>query len=177
MYLSFYLYASLRRMIKTPRYRFLLLITTCLATVVSLSYANMIGLVHGSSTLLFFVAISLAEFDTSWLKLIHAKYPVLLTYALMFGLIYWLRHNAEWIHLLGDYFVILSLIVMLSSYNVNIKALPRWLGGCSYDIYLVHNKALMLLKPIYTVVPLWAFIGLSSMFTIAFFTLRKLLRL
>ena len=58
-------------------------------------------------------------------------------------------------------------------FKINVPVVPKWIGGTSYDVYLVHNKALMLLRPTYAIVPLWMFVGITALFTISFHNFRK----
>ena len=54
---------------------------------------------------------------------------------------------------------------------------PFVVGDISFDIYLVHNKALMTLKVLLPVVPIYYFVGLSAVATILFYLIRKKLSL
>lgn len=135
------------------------------------------GFVHGSSVLLFFMGVNLAEDDGWWSKVIRKIYPIVIAFLAILTLAFLYRHDAAWIHLLINYFVILSGVVLVAVCNINLPALPKWIGGASYGIYLVHNKTLMLLRPAYTTVPLWMFAGLTLCFTIMFYNMRKILKL
>lgn len=171
LYVVFYAYSWLR--LKMPKVKFYTLV---FAAILAIMWTHA-GFVHGSSVLLFFVAVSLAEYDRWWLKVIRKIYPVAIALVTIFVLAFLYRHDAEWIHLLINYFVILSGVVLVAVCNINLPSQPKWIGGASYDIYLVHNKALMLLRPMYAVVPLWMFVGLAFIFTIMFYNLRKIIKL
>lgn len=171
LYVIFYAYSWLR--LQMYRFRVLALV---FAAALALLWVNA-GFVHSSSVLLFFVGMSLAEDDECWLKIIRKIYPVVTAFIAIFALAFICRHDAAWIHLLINYFVILLGILLVAICNINLPSLPKWIGGASYDIYLVHNKALMLLRPVYAVVPLWMFAGLTLIFTIMFYNLRKLFKL
>lgn len=170
LYVVFYAYSWLR--LKMPKVKFYTLV---FAAILAIMWTHA-GFVHGSSVLLFFVAVSLAEYDRWWLKVIRKIYPVAIALVTIFVLAFLYRHDAEWIHLLINYFVILSGVVLVAVCNINLPSQPKWIGGASYDIYLVHNKALMLLRPMYAVVPLWMFVGLAFIFTIMFYNLRKIIK-
>lgn len=170
LYVVFYAYSWVR--LQMPRTKLLALV---FVAALAIWWVN-VGFVHGSSVLLFFLGVSLAENDEWWLKIIRKIYPVIIAFMAIFAMAFLCRHDAAWIHLLINYFVILSGIVLVVICNINLPSLPKWIGGTSYDIYLVHNKPLMLLRPMYALVPLWMFAGLALIFTILFYNLRKVLK-
>lgn len=171
LYVVFYAYSWLR--VQIPRYSMLSLVTIAILAVWWVSA----GFIHGSSVILFFVGMTLAEFDAYWLKLIRKVYPVVIAFIGIFALAFVYRHDAAWIHLLINYFLIVAGIVLVATFNIELPTLPKWIGGASYDIYLVHNKALMLLRPVYAIVPLWMFAGVTLLFTILFYNIRKIIKL
>lgn len=85
--------------------------------------------------------------------------------------------KADIIHLLINYILVSSGIILMAFYDVEPPTMPQWMRNTSYDIYLVHNKVLMLLRPVYTTVPLWLFIGLTALFTMLFYQIRKLMHI
>lgn len=135
------------------------------------------GLVHGSSVFLFFIGVSIAEYGDVWWRTVRRKSVILiyLSALIIVGVLF--HNNAFVLHLLFDLASIFVFIVFSAYYNIQIVGCPRWMSACSYDIYLVHNKALMLLRPCYAVLPLLPFAGLTFLFTIAFFWLRKILKI
>lgn len=135
------------------------------------------GFVHGSSVLLFFIGMSIAEYDEWYFRTIRKVYAPVVILCTMVALIFFFRHDAAWIHLLINYLLIALGIIVIAIYNIKVPSLPRWIGGTSYDVYLVHNKALMLLRPAYAIVPLWMFVGITALFTIILYKLRKQVKL
>lgn len=135
------------------------------------------GFVHGSSVLLFFIGMSIAEYDEWYYKMICKVYAPVVFLCTIVSLMILFRHDAAWIHLLINYFLIASGIIVIAVFTIKVPSLPKWIGGASYDVYLVHNKALMLLRPAYAIVPLWEFVGLAALFTIIFYNFRKFIRL
>ncbi len=172
LYVTFYVYVCIVAV--SPKwFRYILLfgiaaIATCWVDA---------GFVHGSSVLLFFLGMSIAEYDEWYLGMIRRVYPPVLIFCIIGALGIIFRHDAAWIHLLINYMLITSGVIMIALYNIKIPFLPKWIGGATYDTYLVHNKALILLKQSYAIVPLWEFVGLTALFTITFYNLRKLVKL
>lgn len=135
------------------------------------------GFVGTGSVILFFVGMSWAEFDSIYVKLIRKVYPLFGGFVIIITLAVCFWHDAQWIHLLINNFLILWGITFLTFYEIKIVSFPKWISACSYDIYLVHNKVLMLLLPLYAVVPLLLFTALTIVFTIVFFYIRKIIKL
>ena len=82
------------------------------------------------------------------------------------------------IHALINYVTIFIAIFLLAKFPIKKKlVVPAVVGDISFDIYLVHNKALMALKVLLPVVPLYSFVGLSAAATILFYLIRKKLNL
>lgn len=135
------------------------------------------GFVHSSSVLLFFIGMSIAEYDEWYFRFIRNYYSPIALLCTIVVLMIVFRHDAAWIHLLVNYFLIASGIIVIAVFTIKVPSLPKWIGGVSYDVYLVHNKTLMLLRPAYAIVPLWEFVGLTALFTITFYNLRKSVKL
>lgn len=130
--------------------------------------------VHASSVMLFFLGVELAERPDMFVKVIRLKYPVVLAFIALIVCAAVCRYNADVVHGVIDYLVIMSGVVFFSLYDVKILKLPAWMGSASYDMYLVHNKAKMLLVANMKFVPLWAFAGLAAVFTIVFYHFREM---
>ena len=82
------------------------------------------------------------------------------------------------IHALINYVTIFVAIFLLVKFPIKKNlVVPFVVGDISFDIYLVHNKALMTLKVLLPVVPLYYFVGLSAVATILFYLIRKKLSL
>lgn len=171
LYIAFYAYRCL--VFRFPKFRLLSLLVV---TILALLWIG-VGLVHGSSVILFFIGMSIAEYDTWYLMMIRKIYPVIVLFVSIISLSVVLRHDAEWIHLMINYFLISFAVVFLSTYNIKFPSLPQWIGDMSYAVYLVHNKALVLLRSSYAIVPLWIFTVLTIAFTILFYYILKLIKL
>ena len=82
------------------------------------------------------------------------------------------------IHALINYVTIFVAIFLLVKFPIKKNlVVPFVVGDISFDIYLVHNKALMTLKVLLPVVPLYYFVGLSAVATVLFYLIRKKLSL
>ena len=82
------------------------------------------------------------------------------------------------IYALINYVTIFVAIFLLVKFPIKKNlVVPFVVGDISFDIYLVHNKALMTLKVLLPVVPLYYFVGLSAVATVLFYLIRKKLSL
>lgn len=171
LYIAFYVLNSLSQRFSKLKYVFFLLVTT-----LALFWINA-GFVHSSSVILFFVGMTLAEYESWYMKIISKVYPVIVLYVILIVLGVVNRLNADWIHLLVNYFVILTSIIFLAKFDIHAPKSTKWMGDISYDIYLVHNKALMLIRHNYSFVPLWMFFILTLVLVVAFQNIRQLLKL
>lgn len=82
------------------------------------------------------------------------------------------------IHTLINYVFICIAILLLAKFPIKKQiAIPAVVGDISFDIYLVHNKILCVLKVLLSVVPLYYFVGLSVIATILFYLIRKRLNI
>lgn len=171
LYIAFMVYAVIRLRLRADFIKKCVLWAIALTSIFTLFILGVIPYpVHASSALLFFVGIYLAEFPT----VINKKCIGSIFFAIIvIATIY--RHNANVIHCAIDYFLILLGIGLLAAYNISLPKLPKWAGSTSYDIYLVHYKAKIILTSIMDFVPLWAFAGLTIVLSIIFHNFRKLI--
>ena len=88
---------------------------------------------------------------------------------LTFALCYFFRHHALFLHAAFNYIVILVWIAIAARWVIAIPTMPHWLGTISYDVYLTHNKCLMLLRLFMTIVPLWVFAGTFTIVAVLFY--------
>lgn len=80
-------------------------------------------------------------------------------------------------HAIINAFCLGILMCALCLKRIDIK-IPTILALLSFDLYLTHNKVLMILKDNTNSVELWSFIGLTTMATLTFYFFRtKLLRI
>lgn len=126
---------------------------------------------------MFFVGVNIAEHGDAWWQLARKRYVWGVCLIGVIAVCAMFHTNMFVIHLMFDVVFILAFIFFSAFYNIEINNYPHWLFACSYDIYLVHNKALMILRPLYTVLPLLPFLSLTILFTIIFYNLRKFLKI
>lgn len=178
LYAFFYLYSILRLRCPNTRCRYAILsFITIISTCVLYYFKIAPYTVHALSVPFFFIGMSLADFPEQYHAIVQRKYPVILMLSCITIMAILFRHNAIFVHASIDYLAIISGITVFSCYNISSKRMPSWLSEYSFDIYLVHYKALNVLKPLFVVVPLWAFTALTLVFSFLFFCLRKILRL
>lgn len=171
-YLFFYIYAAVRQ--SKPKHRLSLLV---IITVISFFVSYFVQIRHAISLPLFYLGILIADFEKPCRK---ALSKVLLTVCLMVamvGICYWGRSNMMTFHIMFNYIALLPVLLFFANYKVSFERIPSWIGGSSFDVYLVHNKALMLLCHSMGIVPLWLFVTVTIATTASFYGLRKLLRL
>ena len=80
-------------------------------------------------------------------------------------------------HIMFNYIFILPILVFFAYFRITMPKIPSWIGGTSFDVYLVHNKVLMSLRYFLGAVPLWAFAVVTLIATIIFYGLRKHLKI
>lgn len=174
LYAFFYLYAFLRNKTKKCNCQRLLLIAISTFSTYLLYVIRIIPYpVHASSALLFFLGIAIAEYSEAVALIVKKIYPLFILFAIIITISVLWRNNANVIHWAIDYILVFAGIAFVALYSVEVKRLPTWVGGISYDTYLVHYKAKLLLSPFFAVIPLWAFASLTILLTIMFYYFRK----
>lgn len=171
-YLFFYIYAAVRQ--SKPKHRLFFLV---LITVIAFFISYFVQIRHAISLPLFYLGILIADFEKPCRK---ALSKVLLTICLMVamvGICYWGRNNMMTFHAMFNYIAILPVLLFFANYKVSFERIPSWIGGSSFDVYLVHNKGLIFLRHSMGIVPLWLFVTVTIATTASFYGLRKLLRL
>lgn len=152
------------------------LLALSLISIIAVWWTNL-SLVHGGSVFMFFVGVNIAEHGDAWWQLARKRYVWGVCLIGVIAVCAMFHTNMFVIHLMFDVVFILAFIFFSAFHNIEINNYPHWLSACSYDIYLVHNKALMILRPLYTVLPLLQFLSLTILFTIIFYNLRKFLKI
>lgn len=127
---------------------------------------------------LFFAGVAVARWPKRIRAFVTRWWTSALTLVVMAAIAYWWRADNRVLHGVIDYFCAYVFIVILTLWNIRITArVPKWVGSNSYDFYLVHYKTHLLIVYLTGVDALWSFVGCSAVATIAFYNLRKLLRL
>ncbi len=77
-----------------------------------------------------------------------------------------------WVHSAINIFFVASIVLIFTIKNITLK-IPAILGAISFDLYLVHNKVLMVLNNNMEVAPLLLFLVLTLLATSLFYLLRS----
>lgn len=172
MYAFFYCYRCFN--IKSKLCNVLLLagVTTIAYWTVRLSDIGM-----SLSVPLFFGGIAVAQYPLETKKIFTSK-VFYFAFAIVAIVLLWMfRHDNYLMHGWGNYVAICVFLIVLANFEIKLGRLPKWIGACSYDVYLVHYKTHLLILHYIPVDALWMFISATTVATAAFYKLRKLLRI
>lgn len=168
LYLCFFLYAWARTEFLTVWVRLLAIgILTFFSFVIQYNIADYSSI----SIPLFYLGIVVADFKQIK-RYISKKWVIGSFVSVIFVLCFMFRHNMLFIHAAFNYIIVLIWIAFSSNYTFRLLNIPKWMGGVSYDVYLVHNKCLIFLRAYFSVVPLWIFVLSSIVFSVLFYKLR-----
>ena len=123
----------------------------------------------------FFIGVLAASYGNTVRLILQNVFAVFALVLILIVLLWFFRNDNFLLHVWINFFVICILLWVLSRWNITITLLPKWLGSCSYDIYLVHNKAHLLILYFFGTDCLWLFLSVSTLFTIGFYHLNKLI--
>ena len=171
-YLFFCLYTTVRQRYPSFRLYFLFLIS-----VIAFIISWLVEIRHAISLPLFYLGIMIADFEKPFRQAFGNVVIMVGIMIVMLGICYWGRRDMMTFHIMFNYIALLPILFFLARYKVSFKLIPSWIGGESFDVYLVHNKGLMLLRHYLGIIPLWLFVIVTIMLTVVFYGLRKLLRL
>lgn len=170
MYCFFYIYRLISRFFQT---NYLLL----LVAIIAYFSINKLNVGSSLSVPLFFLGIAVAEFP-KFFRRVSTSIPIIIA-MLVIALVslFLCKHDNYLIHGWINYFFISLMIVMFANFNITLTSLPKWLSGCSYDIYLVHYKTHLLILHFYPIDVIWMFLLGTVIATAMFYNFRKFLRL
>ena len=171
-YLFFYLYSFIR--IHYHRYRLLALLSICILAF-CISYCNVVG--HAISLPLFYLGVIIADFEESSRRLFKNVLMFVTIFLAILLICFMGRHNMMTFHVSFNYLVVLSILFILSLRRFSIAMIPSWIGGVSFDVYLVHKKCLMTMKYFMGYVPFWLFALATIVATGTFYCIRKTLKI
>ena len=171
LYLFFYIYSEIRLL----HYKNIKGITLSLFFIGAIIYTILSNKSYTISIPLFFLGIACGEF--SYLRKVFSNSwrVLMLIIIAILGIIF--SHQPSLKPMLYNYIVIFLLMWICSKWRIAISKLPKFVGGASFDVYLTHNKILMVLKYFMPIVPIWLFMTLTIVSTTLFYNLRKLLNL
>lgn len=172
MYLFFYAFREIGQ--RVPRLEFVVLAILGVIATPSVRWA---GIGDPISVPLFFAGITIARWHKEAAKFFRSWWCVILVMLVIMTVTYLGRADNRVLHGAINYFCMTGLVALLAFVNVRIASLPKWVGGCSYDLYLVHYKVHLLLVFLCGVDQLWMFVVGTGIATTGFYNLRKLVRL
>ena len=171
MYVTFRAYLMTSSRI-TYRYQWLVLTTVCILTYSGLRYFNI------GSTLsvpLFFGGVAVAQYGKQICLIFRNVWMVAALTLVAIALLWLFRHDNYLLHGWGNYVTMGVLLWIFCRWNVVLIALPKWVGACSYDIYLVHHKVMLALVYFLGVDLLWTFVLGTTIVTVVFYKFRNVI--
>lgn len=172
MYLFFYAYRVIG--LKLPALEPVALAVLC---AIATPLVRWVGIGDPISVPLFFAGIAIARWQKEAARFFRSWWCVMLVMFVIMAVAYFGRADNRVLHGAINYFCMTGLVTLLAFVNVRIASLPKWVGGCSYDLYLVHYKVHLLLVFLCGVDQLWMFVIGTVVATTGFYNLRKLVRL
>lgn len=178
LYLFFYLFRWLDvKICKVKDYLYISLINLLVLGTIATCLVRWAGIGDPISVPLFFIGIAIARCPEK-AKRIFRSVPILLMVLIsIVAIAYLWRSDNRVLHGLINYFVMTAFVSLLAFVDVCIDRIPKWVGSCSYDLYLVHYKAHLLLVFLCGVDLLWMFVLGTGLATIGFYHLRKICKL
>lgn len=79
-------------------------------------------------------------------------------------------------HTAVNYIVVALFLTACTIWKFHINT-PKFITEISFDVYLVHNKVLVLCKSLLPIIPLWIFVLGTIAATVAFGCIRKIIRI
>lgn len=168
LYLSFFAYKKI-----AVRWQAVAAFVLCLAAVILLTNSA-IGSFATISIPLFAVGVFVAE-KSDWIGVHLVPFAaVSLAAILLAGFI--LRHDMLMVHAAINFAAIWLVVVLLTVFNVSLR-LPKWVGEVSFDVYLTHNKVILVAEALMLSQSLVVFLVCTAAVAALSFGLRKLLKL
>lgn len=175
LYCLFYIFALLKR--KNIKVALVCLsIFAVISTVfIYLTFANYAAI----SIPIFFIGVFASIYKEKHLGICNVVSVAALIVSILEAIALFAMHSpyAFIAHAVFNYIAIALLIEIFTIKNIRWRV-PAFIGAISFDIYLVHNKVLMLLWAMYDFVPLYGVITITLVSSLVFYLLRtKLLKL
>lgn len=172
LYVAFRIYVFARQYIYKNQW-LLLLILGCLTYI--FLYVFNIG--STLSVPIFFIGVVVAQYGKFIRSFILNKKTLFIALVIYLILLYFFRHDNYLLHGWCNYFVITLFIWIICRWNITLPPMPKWIGACSYDLYLVHWKVHLAILYFCGVDRMWMFLLYTAIITIVFYNLRRLLRI
>lgn len=176
LYLFFYIFRWLD--IKNcNKSSYILLMYLIILGTIATPLVRWTGIGDPVSVPLFFIGTAIARWQRMARKMFRSV-PILLMILILMGAVaFWGRFDNRVLHVLINYFVMVTFVSLLSFFDVCIDRIPKWVGRSSYDLYIVHYKVHLLLVFLCGVDLLWMFVLGTGLATIGFYHLRKMCKL
>lgn len=171
-YLFFGIYVVAKQKLRINR-----LIVLSFICILSFCISYSVNIRHAISLPLFYIGMLIAEYPENSRVVLTKNLFIIIALAILFGICCVGHNNAMVLHTVFNYIVITVLLSILVRDSIRFNNLPQWLSSSSFDVYLVHNKALMTLRYFIGIVPLWSFMLLTIVYSAVFGLLRKLFHL
>lgn len=173
LYLFFYLYVWLSSRCSSKASFFILIgVAACSTHIV-----RPLHLGDPISVPLFFIGMMVAKWPEQFKKLVYSWKAVVLIVLVALIVAYVCKSDNRVLHGIINYLTLFIFIEIVMHYNISVPSVPKWVGECSYDIYLVHYKTHLMLVYLFVVDQLWMFFVGTALATIAFYNLRKAIHL
>lgn len=168
LYLSFFAYK------KTPgRYLPAAVFALCIAAVMAVTYF-VTGPFATISIPLFAVGVLVAE-KSSWIGE-HLAPAAIVSIAALAIVAFAFRHDMLVVHAAINFAAIWFVVVVLTVFDVSFR-LPKWVGDISFDVYLTHNKVILVAEALMLTQPLAMFLLCTACVAVLSFFLRKIFKL
>lgn len=178
LYLFFYLFRWLDvKICKVKDFSYISLINLLVLGTIATYLVRRAGIGDPISVPLFFIGTAIARWPGKAKRIFRSVPFLLMVLILIVAITYLWRSDNRVLHGLINYFVMTAFVSLLAFVDICIDRLPKWVGSCSYDLYLVHYKAHLLLVFLCGVDLLWMFVLGTGLATIGFYQLRKLCKL
>ena len=177
LYLFFYAF----RFVGTSKYShnspYIEPVVVVLLGAIATPLVRWVGIGDPISIPLFFVGIAIARWQKAAKFIFTSWWCLLLIAMIIMTVAYIGRADNRVLHGVINYFCMAGLVSLLAFFNIRIASLPKWVGGCSYDLYLVHYKVHLLLVFLCGIDQLWMFAIGTAVATFGFYNLRKCCKL
>lgn len=145
--------------------------------VITYSFLRIFGIGSTLSVPLFFIGVLVAQFGQQVRTFFQSMYVEIALMLIAVILLWFFRHDNYLLHGWINYFTIGLSLCIVSKWNISLSIIPKWLGSCSYDVYLVHHKVHLAILYFYGIDRMWLFTVVTVIATVLFYSLRRLLKI
>ncbi len=135
------------------------------------------ALFHAISIPIFTIGVLMSDFDIILKRYIYNNYVFLGLIILTLVLAITFRNESITSHIVINYLLILILIKLFTYITVSITGFPKWLSPQSFNVYLIHNKVLMIGKALLPALSLMFYIGAVIIVSVVLSIVRRVLHI